>query len=148
MSPGYLLASAGFDFQPSKNLSLFFSPATARWVIVTDPILSAQGLYGVKAGKKSNLEVGAFVTVNFLKEIAPNVVYKTKLDLFSNYRNNPQNVDFFMSNILSVKLSKVFNVTWGVDLIYDDDARLFGDNNTSPALQFKSLIGLGIQFKK
>lgn len=148
MSPGYLLASAGFDVQPSKALSLFFSPVTARWVFVTDPILSAKGLYGVKPGEKSNLEVGAFATVNFLKEIAPNVVYKTKLDLFSNYRNNPQNVDFFMSNILSVKLSKVFNVTWGVDLIYDDDARLFGDNNTSPALQFKSLIGLGIQFKK
>jgi len=38
--------------------------------------------------------------------------------------------------------------TWGVDLIYDDDAKLFGPNKNLPALQFKSLIGLGIQLKK
>lgn len=148
MSPGYLLSSAGWDFRPNKNISLFLSPFTARWVFVTDPVLSKMGLYGVKPGETSNFELGAFATINFLKEINPNVVYKTKLDLFSNYRNNPQNIDIFMTNVLSIKLSKIFNVTWGVDLIYDDDAKLFGPNKTSPALQFKSLIGLGIQVKK
>jgi len=148
MSPGYLLSSAGWDLRPNKNISLFLSPFTARWVFVTDPVLSMKGLYGVKPGENSNFELGAFATINYLKEINPNVVYKTKLDLFSNYRNNPQNIDIFMTNVLSIKLSKIFNVTWGVDLIYDDDARLFGPNKTSPALQFKSLIGLGIQFKK
>ena len=148
MSPGYLLNSAGWDYRPNKTISLFLSPFTARWVFVTDPILSQKGLYGVKPGQTMNFELGAYATINYLKEINPNVVYKAKLDLFSNYRNKPQNVDFFMTNILSVKISKLFNVTWAVDLIYDDDARLFGPNKTSPALQFKSLVGLGIQFKK
>lgn len=148
MSPGYLLNSAGWDYRPNKTISLFLSPFTARWVFVTDPILSQKGLYGVKPGQNLNFELGAYATINYLKEINPNVVYKAKLDLFSNYRNKPQNVDFFMTNILSVKISKLFNVTWAVDLIYDDDARLFGPNKTSPALQFKSLVGLGIQLKK
>jgi hypothetical protein len=148
MSPGYLLNSAGFDFRPKKTISLFLSPFTARWVFVTDPILSQKGLYGVKPGQTSNFELGAYATINYLKEINPNVVYKTKLDLFSNYRNNPQNIDVFMTNVLSVKISKFFNVTWGVDLIYDDDAKLFGPKKNLPALQFKSLIGLGIQLKK
>ena len=148
ISPGYLLNSAGWDYRPNKTISLFLSPITARWVFVTDPILSQKGLYGVKPGQTLNFELGAYATINYLKEINPNVVYKAKLDLFSNYRNKPQNVDFFMTNILSVKISKLFNVTWAVDLIYDDDAKLFGPNKTSPALQFKSLVGLGIQLKK
>ena len=148
MSPGYLLNSAGFDLRPNKTISLFLSPFTARWVFVTDPVLSQKGLYGVKPGQQSNFELGAYATINYLKEFSPNVVYKTKLDLFSNYRNNSQNIDLFMTNVLSIKLSKFFNVTWGIDLIYDDDAKLFGPNKNSPALQFKSLVGLGVQLKK
>jgi hypothetical protein len=148
MSPGYVLQSVGIDYKPSSSSSLFFSPLTGRWVFVTDPILSARGLYGVQPGSTSVFELGAFANLNFMKQIAPNVTFKSRLDLFSNYKNNPQNVDLFMTNLLTVKLSKLFNITWGVDMIYDDDARLFGPNGTSPSLQFKSLIGIGVQFKK
>jgi hypothetical protein len=148
LSPGYLLVSQGFDYRQIKNLSLFFSPVTARLVMVTDPVLSVKGLYGVTSGEKLNLELGAYSTINFTKEITTNVTYRGRLDLFTNYRNNPQNVDIFMTNLLNVKLSKIFNLTWGVDLIYDDDAKLFGPNKNSPSLQFKSLIGLGLLFKR
>jgi hypothetical protein len=41
----------------------------------------------------------------------------------------------------------VLSATWNVDLIYDDDVRLFGPANTSPALQLKSLIGIGLLVK-
>lgn len=147
MSPGYLLLSAGLDYKPTKNLSVYFSPITARWVIVTDTSLSNKGAYGVTPGKKSNLEIGAFATINYMKEISKNITFKSRLDLFSNYKRNPQNVDLFMSNILNVKLSKVLSATWGVDLIYDDDVRLFGTNKNRPGLQVKSLVGLGLLVK-
>ena len=96
MSPGYLLLGLGLDYKPAKDLSIFFSPVTARWVIVTDTALSNKGLYGVPPGKKSILEFGAFATVNFFKQISKSVNYKGRLDLFSNYRHNPQNIDLFM----------------------------------------------------
>ncbi len=147
MAPGYLLVSAGLDYKPNKALSIYVSPLTARWVIVRDTALSNKGAYGVTPGKKSNLEIGAFASINYLKEISKNITYKARLDLFSNYRRNPQNVDLFMSNILNVKLSKVLSATWGVDLIYDDDVKLFGPNKTSPALQVKSLVGIGLLIK-
>ncbi|HEX4875171.1 MAG TPA: DUF3078 domain-containing protein [Chitinophagaceae bacterium] len=146
-APGYLLLSAGLDYKPNKNLSIFFSPATARWVIVNDTELSNKGAYGVTPGKKSNMEFGAFATINYLKDISKNVTYKSRLDLFSNYRRNPENIDLFMSNILNVKLSKVLSATWGVDLIYDDDVRLFGTNKNRPALQVKSMVGIGLLVK-
>jgi hypothetical protein len=147
MAPGYVLLSLGLDYKPTKNLSIFISPVTARWVIVKDTALSNKGLYGVPKGKKSTLEVGAFASISYLKEIAKNITYKGRLDLFSNYRRNPQNIDLFMSNILNVKLSKVLSATWGVDLIYDDDVKLFGSKQTSPGLQVKSLVGIGLLVK-
>jgi hypothetical protein len=147
MAPGYVLLSLGMDYKPNKNLSIFLSPLTARWVIVSDPALSAKGAYGVTPGKKSNLEFGAFASVNYLKEINKNVTFKSRLDLFSNYRRKPQNVDLYMSNILNLKLSKVLAATWGVDFIYDDDVRLFGVTKTRPALQIKSLVGIGLLVK-
>jgi hypothetical protein len=147
MAPGYLLLSPGLDYKPTKNLSIFFSPATARWVIVRDTALSNRGLYGVKPGEKSAFEFGAFATIGYLKEFNKFITYKGRLDLFSNYRNNPQNIDLFMSNALNAKLGKALSVSWSVDLIYDDDVRLFGKNQRSAALQVKSLVGIGLILK-
>lgn len=147
MAPGYLLLSVGLDYKPTKELSIFFSPTTARWVIVNDTVLANKGAYGVTPGKKSNLELGAFTTINYIKELSKNITYKARLDLFSNYKRNPQNIDLFMSNILNVKLSKVLSATWGVDLIYDDDVKLFGPTQSSPALQVKSMVGIGLLVK-
>ncbi len=146
-APGYILLGVGLDYKPIKGLSIFFSPATARWVIVKDTALSNKGLYGVSPGKSSNLEFGAFATINYFKDISKSVTYKSRLDLFSNYRRNPENVDLFMSNTINVKLAKVLALTWGLDLIYDDDVRLFGPNRTSPGMQVKSLVGIGLLVK-
>lgn len=147
LSPAYILVSPGLDFKPNNNFSLFLSPITARWVIVKDDTLSAKGLYGVSPGKHSRNELGAFVSANYLKEFNKVVSYKGRLDLFSNYKHNPEKVDVFFTNILSVKLSKVLSATWNVDLIYDDDVRLFGDDGKSAAVQLKSLVGIGLLVK-
>ena len=147
MAPGYILLSLGLDYKPTKELSIFVSPSTARFVIVKDTALSNKGLYGVEPGKKSNFEFGAFASINYLKEFNKNLTYKGRLDLFSNYRHNPQNIDLYMTNALNIKLSKVLSATWSVDLIYDDDVRLFGENQTSAALQLKSLVGIGLLVK-
>ncbi len=147
LSPAYVLISLGLDYKPNKDLSIFVSPITSRWLIVRNDSLSAKGFYGVVPGKKSLNEIGAFVTINYLKALNKSVNYKGRLDLFSNYQHNPQNIDVFMSNLFSTKLSKILTASWSVDLIYDDDVRLFGKNHQSPGLQFKSLIGVGLMVK-
>ncbi len=147
MAPGYILLGVGLDHKPNKDLSIFISPATARWVIVRDTALANKGAYGVTPGKKSNLEFGAFATINYMKEFNKVLSYKGRLDLFSNYRHNPQNIDLYMTNALTAKISKVLSATWGLDLIYDDDVKLFGANKNAPALQVKSLVGIGLLVK-
>ena len=147
LSPAYILVSPGLDYKPNADLSIFVSPITARWTIVKDDSLSAKGLYGVDPGKHSNTEFGAFASINYLKEFNKTITYKSRLDLFSNYRRNPKNVDLYFTNVLNVKLSKILALTWSVDMIYDDDVRLFGENNNGAALQLKSLIGIGLLAK-
>ena len=143
----YLGKPGSWIINPMPNLSIFVSPITARWTIVKDDTLSAKGLYGVDPGKHSNAEFGAFASVNYLKEFNKIVTYKSRLDLFSNYRRKPQNVDLYFTNVLNVKLSKILSLTWSVDMIYDDDVRLFGENNNGAALQLKSLVGVGLLAK-
>jgi hypothetical protein len=147
LAPAYLLIGAGVDFKPNDAFSVYLSPLTARWTFVRNNLLSAKGAYGVTPGEKQKSELGAFLSANYLKAFNKVLAYKGRLDLFSNYRNNPQNIDVFMTNILSINFTKVLSATWNVDLIYDDDVRLFGPANTSPALQLKSLVGIGLLVK-
>ena len=144
MAPGYILNSIGLDYKPAKDLSIYFSPVTARWVIVRDTSLSNRGAYGVMPGKSSNFEFGAFATIAYQRIINKIITYKGRLDLFSNYKHNPWNVDLFMANAFNAKLGKSLAVSWSLDFIYDDDIRQFGKNQSSPGLQIKSLIGVGI----
>jgi hypothetical protein len=147
LSPAYIIFSQGLDFRPNKQISVFFSPITARWVVVSNPVLSARGEYGVKAGTNSIGQFGAFGTVTIEKNFNKKVLYKSRLDLFSNYQRKPQNVDLFITNVLTTKIGKNLAFNWNVDLIYDDDVRLFGPRKSSPGLQAKSIIGLGLQVK-
>lgn len=143
LSPAYVIVSAGFDYKPNERMSVFLSPLTSRSTIIANDVLAQKGIYGVPIGKHGLAEFGAFVTINYSHTIAKNVTYKGRLDLFSNYANHPQNVDMFMTNLFSFKINKYFSATYSLDMIYDDDIRLFGSNHTSPGLQMKSLIGIG-----
>ena len=147
LSPAYLIISQGIDFKPNKEWTIFVSPVTSRWVFVKDSILSAKGEYGVKHNTHSINQNGAFATIGYQRAFNKVVSYKSRIDLFSNYQKDPQKVDVFMTNTFSAKVAKIIAFSWNVDMIYDDDVRLFGENNDSPALQFKSIIGIGLQVK-
>ena len=143
LSPAYVILSVGFDYKPTDRLSMFISPLTSRSTIITNSVLAQKGIYGIPAGQHSINEIGAFATINYSNLIAKNVTYKGRLDLFSNYASNPQNVDLFMTNLFSFKINRYFSATYSLDMIYDDNIRLFGPNHTSPGLQTKSLIVIG-----
>lgn len=144
-APAYILLSPGLDYHPIKNLSIFISPATARWVIVKDTALSP--LYGVDTGKKSDFQFGAYASIGYTANLGKVVTYSGKLDLFSNYKHNPQCVDVYMTNLFAAKLSKILTATYSLTLIYDDDVRQFGPNKNAPRLQLQSLFGAGLLVK-
>ncbi|MGN6420981.1 MAG: DUF3078 domain-containing protein [Pseudobacter sp.] len=123
-------------------------------------------LYGVDPGQKVRAEMGGFASANFAKEIMKNVTIKSRLDLYSNYLSTyrytptgprqvlkekleakPQNVDVFWTNLISMKVNRFLNVTYNFDLIYDDDVRQFGPENTSAGTQIRSLLSVGFSAK-
>ena len=147
LAPGYILLSVGLDYKPVEGLSIFISPLTSRWILVHNDSLSAKGAYGVDPGKKSKNEIGAFASITYIKNLNKIIAYNGRLDLFSNYEHDPQNVDILMNNMFTAKISKLLTASLGLDLIYDNDVKLFGKNGNSPGLQLKSLIGVGLSVK-
>ncbi|MGN7719301.1 DUF3078 domain-containing protein [Chitinophaga sp. 22620] len=149
-APAYIILSPGVDFKPNDEFSLFMSPITARWVVVMDDTLSAKGSYGVDTGKHVKSEFGAYVSATWNKEIMKNVTYKSKLELFSNYKHNPGNIDVFWTNLIALKVNKWISANISVDMIYDDDVRVFENKETGamgPRLQIKQTIGVGLTAK-
>ncbi len=142
-TPAYVLLSLGLDYKPLPELSVFVSPATARWVIVNDNTLKP--VYNVSLNKKARQEFGAFASVNYLKTFAKTLTFKSRLDLFSNYKSNPQNVDIFFSNVLTAKITKYINFSLNVDMIYDDDVQNVNPAK-GPAPQILQLMGIGFAY--
>lgn len=147
LSPGYIVFSQGFDYKAKKNLSIFISPITSRWIVVKNDSISRKGDYGVSPGREVLNHLGAFATINYQKSFNKQVTYRGRVDIFSNYKEKPQNADLYMTNAFSARFAKILAFSWNLDLIYDDDVRLFGKENSSPALQLKSIVGVGLQVK-
>ncbi len=147
LSPAYVLVSPGFDYKPNADLSIFISPLTSRWTIVLDDTLSNRGDYGVEPGKHTRNEIGAFASVNYLKTFNKIITYKGRLDLFSNYKGKAKNVDLYFTNVLNVKLNRILSLTYSLDMIYDDDVRLFGPTEKGARMQLKSMVGAGVLLK-
>ncbi len=147
LSPAYMLTSAGIDYKPNQNFSAFVSPLTSRVVVVASKFLANKRAYGVDSGKHVVSDFGAFATINYRQVLPRNVSYKGRLDLFSNYLDNPENIDLFMTNYFGFKVGRYFSFNYNLDLIYDDNIKLFGKNGNSPALQVKSLIGVGFTMR-
>lgn len=142
-APAYILLSLGFDYKPNADLSVFISPLTERWVVVTDRLIAP--LFGIDSAKKSKNELGAFVSVNYSKKLGGSFTYKTKLDLFSNYKQKPQNIDVFWSNVITAKITKYINFSFNLDMIYDDNTQNVNPAK-GPAPQWLQLMGIGFAY--
>lgn len=144
-APAYVLVSPGILYKPNATFDLFLSPITARWVMVNDAHKFLRRSYGfTDTTKGSRNEIGAFLTANLKRSIAKNINYTSRLDLFSNYRNNPQNVDVFWTNVIGMKVNKYIGVTYNFDLIYDDDVEDAKRPGRKLGTQWKSLLGVGL----
>ncbi len=159
MAPAYLSFALGIEYAPSKDFNLFLSPIAAKITYVKDETLANAGAFGVekavyddlgnliKKGLTQRNEIGSYLKVRYNKEIAKNIELKSRLELFSNYLENPQNIDVNAELIFLFKINKWFTSTIQWNLIYDDDIEIRDvKGKTGPRTQFKSLFGLGIAY--
>jgi hypothetical protein len=149
LAPAYLIVSPGVNWMPNKDFSFFISPATLRWTFVKNDSLSAEGAFGVDTGKTVLLEFGAYSSITYSHKINPYVVFSSRLDLFSNYQHDPQDVDVNWINVLAVKVSGIITMTASFNLIYDNDIKTVQPNGSpgGAAAQIQELLGIGVQLK-
>lgn len=157
MAPAYLTAALGMDYKPDAYFSAFVAPLTGKMTFVNDDSLSTTGAFGVTAGEKTRSEFGGYIRCiytrkDFSQSWLKNVSLTTKVDLFSNYLNNPERVDVNWENMIVMKVNKAITVNINTHLIYDDDTKfsvLNGDGITYrkvAKLQFKEILGVGVSF--
>jgi hypothetical protein len=152
-SPAYLLLALGLDYKPNAYFSAFIAPATAKFTFVTDKALSDAGAFGVKPGETIRSEFGGYVRViysknDFKNEFLKNVSFTTKIDLFSNYMDKPQNIDVSWETLIAMKVNKYISVNINTHLIYDDNIKVPFDKNNNGTIEVGEAVGSRIQFKE
>ena len=152
MAPGYGVMAAGMDYKNAeRQLTVFLAPVTYKATWVLDDSLSAAGAFGVAPGETSRHELGGYLKLGWKTPVVENVDYAVRLDLFSNYLNNPENIDVFSDHTLSMKVNDYLTTTISATFIYDDDVMLQkqeavvddAGNEISPAL-----VGPGLQLRE
>ncbi|MCC9166182.1 DUF3078 domain-containing protein [Pontibacter harenae] len=166
-SPAFILASIGMDYKPNEKLSVFLSPFTGKFTIVADQELADRGTFGVDraqtdaagnpiagTGKRFRGEFGSFANIRYKDEIWKNVTWQSKLDLFTNYLNNPENVDINFENMLNLKVNDYLSTSFFLHMVYDDDIMIDVDESgdgvidaRGPRLQLKETFGVGLSYK-
>jgi len=154
LAPGYVIFALGMDYKPSDYFSMFISPATARFIIVTDKTLSDAGAFGVDSGKTVKTQIGAYLKAAFKKDVATNINLQTSIDLFSNYLKDPEDIVVNWQVLISLKVNKFISASISTQLLYDDKVMITGykdDNKTiafvGPRTQFKEVLGVGFAYK-
>lgn len=160
-APAYLLFAAGLDYKPNPYFSAFIAPLTSKFTFVTDKALSDAGAFGVEPGETSRSELGGYIRAiwsknDFTNEFLKNVAFTSKIDLFSNYANNPQNIDVTWENLIGLKVNKFLSVNFNTVLVYDDDIMVPVDRNNNgefeafeapgKRIQFKEILGVGFSY--
>ena len=160
MAPGYVTVSLGIEYIPNDNLKIMLSPLAGKFTFVQDETLANQGAFGVEPaeynsmgeivtkGENFRAELGAYFRFSYKKELFKNINLKSRLELFSNYIENPQNIDVNGELILDFKINKWFSANIQLNLIYDDDIDIEDrDGNVGPRTQFKQVLGIGIAYR-
>ena len=157
MAPGYLVLALGLDLKPTTTTTVFLAPFTAKSTFVLDDSLSAAGTFGVLPGETSRHEMGGYVRLGLKEPVTENVTYAMRLDLFSNYLEEPEAVDIFSDHVLTLKVNDWLSTTLGLTLIYDKDVELVlrepdpdvpGDaGEVGPGVQLKQILAVGLSLK-
>nr|WP_294930474.1 DUF3078 domain-containing protein [uncultured Flavobacterium sp.] len=143
MSPGYFTTGPGIYWTKDANLKVNFAPLTSKFTFVDNAYTSGIGYvdgdyFGVDQGKSMRYELGFYASVYYKLAIMTNVTAENTLNLYSNYLEDPQNVDMDYSLNIIMKVNKYLSANFSFQAIYDD--------NAFRGFQTRQVFGLGVNF--
>ena len=151
-SPAYFQAGPGMYWKKSNNLSVMISPAAAKLIVVHGeytevaggPVFEglfneAGGYFGVDANETTRFELGAALRGYYKLNITKGIAMENILALYSNYLEDPQNVDVDYTMNLSMSVNKYISANLVFQAIYDDNANRNG-------FQIREAFGVGFNY--
>lgn len=138
-SPLYLKTGPGMLWKKSDDLKVNIAPATSKLIIVHDHFTSIGESFGVAMGETTRYELGAAVNAYYKLSLMENVSMENILNLYSDYLEDPQNVDIDYTMNLIMTINKFLSTNLTFQTIYDD--------NAYRGFQIREVFGLGINFK-
>lgn len=138
LSPGYLTFGPGMAWKKDDNLKFNLAPATSKITIVDsqytsdrfvqegdalvlDPYVDGE-YFGVDREKTIRYELGFYASAYYKLAIMTNVTFENILSLYSNYLEDPQNVDLDYQLNVVMKINKYLSTNISFQTIYDDNA--------------------------
>jgi hypothetical protein len=131
-----------------------------KLTFVTDTANIDQTKYGLAANRKTLHESGLSFMFSNVWQPTKKISLTNRLQLFSNYIHNPQNIDVDWEMTLAVNLNWFTDMRINTHLIFDDDTKTTVlDKNKQPILnsdgsekktarvQFKEMIGVSLAFR-
>jgi hypothetical protein len=93
-------------------------------------------------------EFGASLDAYYKVNLMENISFENILKLYSNYLEDPQNVDVDYTANLFLKVNDYITVNTGVQLLYDDNVQIQKtDGRVGPGLQVRQVFGAGFTYK-
>ncbi len=147
MAPAYLSLGVGATWKPKTWITATFSPAMWRGTFVLNEELSNKGMFGVDPGKSILNQFGADLLVELNYDITKSVNIYSRLDLYSNYLKNPQNIVMKWDIILTAKMTKWLSANLTLNMIYDDNVKSVNKDGSlgGPKFQVREVLGVGLQ---
>jgi hypothetical protein len=169
-NPAVLTIGLGLDYKPNKETSINFSPLSYKGTFVPaggkitkDSLVNGkldQTRHGVPLGRTSKNEPGASFMISKISKPAKNLTITNRLQLFTNYINNPWNIDVDWEMIAVLNLNWFTDLRLNTHLIFDDDTKTTVMRNREPVLlednkthkkvarvQFKEIFGVSLSFR-
>lgn len=150
--PAILTFGPGMLWQKHENLKVNLAPVTSKMTFLSGEVFTFEDTdgdgtverlssnnretFGVDAGESFRYELGFYASGYYKFNLMKNVSIENILNLYSNYLEDPQNVDidYTMNAIMQINKYLSTNITF--QTIYDD--------NLFQGFQTRQLFGLGV----
>jgi hypothetical protein len=137
-SPAFLQIGPGMMWKKSDNLKVNIAPATARFIFVNKQFTELGESFGVKQGETSRFEFGAALNGYYKFNLMENISVENILNMYTNYLEDPQNVDLDYQLNLAMKINKYITTSFAFQALYDD--------NAFNGFQTRQVLGVGFNY--
>ncbi len=141
-SPAYFQFGPGMLWKKSDNLKVNIAPLTSKLIVVhghfTEGLPSTASVFGVEGGETMRYELGAAINGYYKFNLMENVSVENILNLYSNYLEDPQNVDIDYQLNVAMKINKYLTTNFAFQTIYDD--------NAFKGFQTRQVLGIGLTY--